>query len=215
MLYPVFLNVKGKKCLVIGAGRVALRKIITLLKAEANITVIAENSCKLFNRIEKYVSFQKKKFEDEDITKEYFIVIGATNSKEVNERIYKKACELNIPCNIVDQPQFCTFIVPSVVRKGKITIAISTEGTSPRFTRYVKGKISEAINPMYEELLLYLGELREKVKRELPNSKVRSKFWEKLFTEDPIEKIKEIGEKRFKEEIESLLLNFHSEGAKR
>lgn len=210
--YPVFLNVKGKRCLVIGAGRVALRKIVALLKAGANITVIAENKCELFKRIEKYVSFQKKTFEPEDITKEYFLVIGATNKKDVNETIYKRATELNILCNIVDQPELCSFIVPSVVRKGKISVAISTEGTSPRFTKYLKSKISETLEPIYEEFLVYIGELREKVKKELVDPKKRSMFWEKVFSEDPVKRIKEKGWDNFKKETVSLLLELQQRG---
>ncbi|MCX8069022.1 MAG: bifunctional precorrin-2 dehydrogenase/sirohydrochlorin ferrochelatase, partial [Thermodesulfovibrionales bacterium] len=137
--YPVFLNISGKDCLVIGGGKIAERKMLSLLKAEAKITVISETlTKKLKNEFEKgNIRFIQKSFDIEDI-KTAFLVIAATSDNETNKLI-----ALNSPflVNVVDNPTLSNFIVPSVVSKKPLTIAISTEGSSPSFASVIKKDI--------------------------------------------------------------------------
>src|SRR4030065_1234034 len=127
--YPAFLNLKGKKTVVIGGGKIAERKILVLLKTGANITVISPEITKRIAREKlrgslKHIPRQYRKGD----VKKTFLVIAATDSEEINKKVSEEA-----PClvNVVDTPSLCNFIVPSVIQRGLLTIAISTGGVSP------------------------------------------------------------------------------------
>jgi siroheme synthase-like protein len=202
------LDLRGKECLVVGGGRVAVRKVIGLLRAEASVTVVALSFNKHFRRLASHLTMVERLFSVHDITSAFALVIGATNSSEVNRAISERAAALNIPCNIVDCPELCSFIVPAVVRRGDITIALSTGGNSPRLSRHIKGRIAETLGPEYAQLASYMKEVRTRIRAIFTESHIRSTFWENLFDVDPAEYIHQHGWPEFRKRTEQLIDEF-------
>lgn len=206
--YPVMLELQGKPCLVVGGGRVAVRKVISLLRAGASVTVISPHFNKHFDRIKSRITLIERAFTSKDITKDITLVIGATNSNDINRLISQCAAACSIPCNIVDCAELSSFIVPAVVRKGKITIAVSSSGTSPRFSRYIKSRLIQMIGSEYSDVAEYLTEVRKRSQAEIQKSSVRFTFWEHLFETDPVKYIEQNGWSSFRNYVESLLIAY-------
>lgn len=206
--YPVMLDLRGKECLVVGGGRIAMHKVISLLRAEASVTVVAIEFDKHFFRLKSLINMVERPFSEQDIKPAISLVIGATNSSQINKSISERASALNIPCNIVDCPERCSFIVPAVVRRGDITIAISTGGASPRLSRHIKSHVAKTIGSDYTRLASYLAEIRKTVRMIISEQHVRSEFWESLFTHDPIEYINAHGWPEFRKYTERLIDDF-------
>ena len=143
--YPVFLDLHGKRCLIIGGGNLAESKIAKLLDAGAKITVDSP-------KINAGIKTALKQGNLEWLEREYqtgdlagaFLGIAATNLRAVNQRIFQEAEELGILLNVVDEPSQCTFIAPSIVNRGPVTVAISTGGASPALARKLRECLSES-----------------------------------------------------------------------
>lgn len=153
--YPAFLNLKGKYCVVIGGGRIAERKIRALLRAGASVTVISPVITKNIKSLvqKNKVKLLQRNYRKGDL-KKAFLTIAATSSKELHAKI---AREFKGLLNVVDEPELCNFIVPSVVKRGPLTIAISTSGASPAMAKTIRKEI-ESLYP--EEIGLYINELK-------------------------------------------------------
>ncbi len=161
--FPIFLNLKDKNCLVVGAGGVGVRKIKGLLRASPHkLTIVDPNIEKtLLGEILPHprLEIKKREFIEQDLENQ-FLVIASSNNEVLNKKISELCHKKNILCNIVDKPKMCSFIVPSIVEKGEITVAISTSGKSPAMARLLKNKISESIGKEEEILTNLLGLLR-------------------------------------------------------
>jgi siroheme synthase-like protein len=108
---------------------------------------------------------------------------------------------LNIPCNVVDQPDLCSFIVPAIIRRGDVSIAISTNAASPRFSKYVKKKIGDAVPLEYGEIAAFMAEIRLLLKKRCQDQRRRFAIWEMIFEEDPQEFISRNGFDAYKNEM--------------
>lgn len=206
--YPVFLDLSEKRCLVVGGGKVAVRKVIALLRADAKVTVVATACCSRLRWLKRLITLHERPFTENDIAHGYMLVIGATNNPEVNRAISRRTAELTIPCNIVDQTNLCSFIVPAQVRRGPITVAVATGGVSPRLSRYLKTIIAHAVEPLHGDLAEYLGTIRLRLWSVLPEITFRSAFWDALFTVDPVEQIRTEGWNALKGRTEKLIASF-------
>lgn len=162
--YPVFLNLKNKLCVVIGGGKVAERKVISLLKAGAKVKIISPEVTETLKKLiqTRDIQWEKRPYQEEDL-KEAFLVIAATSSPEVQVRVFQEAEEKGIPCNVVDKPELCSFIVPSVVQRGDLLIAISTGGASPAVARRIREKLESLFGEEYTIYLRLMRKIREKV----------------------------------------------------
>lgn len=208
MMYPVFLDLKGRKCLVVGGGKVALRKVVSLLRSNAVITVVSVEYTRHFNKIAHKITMIKRPFQDDDLVPGLTLVIGATNVMEVNRRISALAQRYTIPCNIVDQTALCSFVVPAVVRRGPVAIAISTGGAAPRLAKYCKKIAVDAFSSDIPQIATYLAEVRVRLFKVVPGGKDRAAFWEELFAVDPLEIIHTQGWNAYVERAEKLITNF-------
>ncbi len=206
--YPVMIDLRGKDCLVVGGGRVALRKVTGLLRAEASVTVVAFDFNPHFALLAKRITMIKNSFSENIIQKKYALIIGATDKSSINMAISRKAAELGIPCNIVDQPELCSFIVPAVVNRGNITIAVSTNATSPLLSRYIKRKIADTIGTEYIQLASYMAEIRAHIRSLLSDPQYRCQFWKELFDVDPMEFIQQFGWEEFCARTDRLIDKF-------
>ena len=206
--YPVMLDLSGKDCLVVGGGRVALRKVTGLLRADALVTVVASHFNLHFSLLAKRITMVTRSFSETDIQKKYSLIIGATDTPAINTAISRKAAILGIPCNIVDQPELCSFIVPAIVNRGNITIAVSTNAASPRLSRYIKKKIADIIGTEYTQLASYMAEIRIHVRSLLSDPQHRCLFWKELFDIDPMEFIQQYGWEKFCARTDQLINKF-------
>ncbi len=162
--YPVFLNLKNKLCVVIGGGKVAERKVLSLLKAGAKVKIVSPEVTETLKKLiqTQDIQWEKRPYQEEDL-KGAFLVIAATNSPEAQAKVFKEAEEKGIPCNVVDKPEFCSFIVPSVVQRGDLIIAISTGGASPAVARRIREKLESLFGEEYTIYLRLMRKIREKV----------------------------------------------------
>lgn len=165
--YPIFLRLKDKLCVVVGGGVVAERKVLGLLTAGAKVKVISPELTEKLKNLndEGKITWISREYQRGDL-QGAFLVISATNNPKVQEEVYQEAGERGIPCNVVDNPKLCSFIVPSVIRRGDLTIAISTSGISPAVARRLREQL-ELIFP--EEFSIYLN-LMKIIREEILNS---------------------------------------------
>jgi siroheme synthase-like protein len=174
--FPFFEIIDGKTFLVVGGGEVARGKVERLRAFTDNIIVIAKETDITD------VKILQKEFEDSDILLGDY-VIGATDYTALNERIYKLCKEKNIPVNIVDNPELCTFIFPSLIKKGDLTVAIATSGKSPALSRYFRQEIESIIPNNIEDILDEMSELRNELKAKVPNQSQRAKILKNRLSE--------------------------------
>lgn len=207
--YPVMLDLRDRKCLIVGGGTIALRKVVGLLRTEARVFVISPEFTNNFKRFKEKIVMVHKTFETQDITPDYAVVIAATNIEKVNHQVFERARELNIPCNVVDQPDHCSFIVPAVVRRGNISVAISTNAASPRFSKFIKKKIGETITLEYATIAELMSEVRLFLKKNCHDQGKRFAIWERIFEQDPVGQLQKIGidsyRKNIFQEIENMI----------
>lgn len=185
--YPVFLNLTGKRCLVVGGGRVAERKCLSLVKAGAKVTVVSPNlTARLILYNEKgLIKYIARSYRSSDI-KSAFIVIAATSSAETNERVFidahtsqdKPSTEKLL--NIADRPALSSFILPSVVKRGLLTIAISTGGASPAIAKTIRRELQGLYGPEFSRYLSRVKKAREKALEEIADKKERARFLKRL-----------------------------------
>ncbi len=162
--YPIFLNLSYKKALVVGGGLVAQRKVETLLEHGASTSVVSQ---KLTVRLKELAEEKKIQYLGPEFSEEYlddmFLVIAATDDQELNHRVSLCAQERGLLVNAVDQPEDCNFIVPSIVRRGDLQVAISTSGKSPALARKLRQELEVQFGEEYEKLLSLMGSIREVV----------------------------------------------------
>ncbi len=163
-LFPLFLKLSARSCLVVGAGAVAESKIASLLEASARVRVVAPEATPQVRSWAQSntVEWRQRAFEPGDLDG-MFLVVAATSSVELHERIFAEATRRGVLCNIVDVPTLCDFYYPSVVQRGPLQIAISTSGLSPALAQRLRKQLEEQFGPEYEEWLMQLGKAREKL----------------------------------------------------
>ncbi len=187
---PIFIDIKHQPCLVVGGGDVAYRKINLLLKADAAVTCVAKECCEEIRKLakSKKIKYIKKAFIKSDINAQ-MLIISATDNVNLNARVSALAKEVNIPVNVVDSPALCSFVMPSIVDRSPIIIAVSSAGKAPVLARLVRAKLESSIPHAYGKLAELAGDFRDKVKQKLNNIESRRHFWEKIFSGIVAEKV--------------------------
>jgi len=173
---PLFLQVENRPCLVVGGGKVALRKVHPLLEAGAGVTVISPRITPELARLAEAgrVSVMRRAYRFGDM-RGYHLVYAATDDGELQRRLFEEARQLNILINVSDAPEFCSFIVPSVVRRGRLQVAISTAGASPATARILRDRLERWLGDEYEVLLEVMAAAREWLKRHEPDPDARAR----------------------------------------
>lgn len=192
--YPIMVDVENKPCLIIGGGKVAYRKAMELLKYKARIMIIAKEVSNEIVRLidENRIVFLGKEYDSAFLDKVFF-VIAATNDKEANNKILKQCNEKNILVSSVDNSKESSFIQPSKMKNGDITIAVSTGGKSPILSKIIRNKVENIIDDSYGEYLEILGEFRKKALAEIYDEEKRKEFFFKVTKEEYLNVIKELG----------------------
>ncbi len=178
---PIFTNIQNQPCLVVGGGEVAARKVSLLLKAGANVSVVSPQLGRELAEMAEAgkITHIARDFEDGDIETPV-LVIAATDNKAVNERVSQLAKERRIQVNVVDNPALCSFIMPSIVDRSPVQIAISTGGASPVLARMIRTKLEGCIPAAYGRLGALVAKFREKVKARFKDVDQRRAFWESV-----------------------------------
>lgn len=203
--YPIFMNLQNQRVLVVGGGTVAWRKVQTLLEHEAIVQVV---SPRVIPELEHMIDEHRclwvpKEYSSKDM-QDVILVFACTEKDEVNTQVTVDAQALHIPINVVDDPEKCTFIVPSIMERGDLSIAVSTGGNSPIVARQIRAELEEIYGEEMAEYLAMLGRWRPRVKQGMEPVKRRA-FWDrvtdgevrKLILDGRIQEAEEVMEKCF------------------
>jgi len=179
--YPIHLDIQNKNCLVVGGGGVGTRKVETLLKCGANVTVVSPAiSQRLRNLAESArLTLKPRPYRSADL-EGMFLVIGASDDETLNRQISSDADRRNTLCNIADQPEKCNFILPSIVRRDDLVITISTSGRSPALAKKLRKKLERRFGPEYGDFLKLMGAIRSKLLSQAHEPEVHKPLFEQL-----------------------------------
>ena len=176
---PLFFKLTGQPCLIVGGGEVAARKTETLRQAGGLVTVVSPRLTETLAdlSVQYKIEWKQKHFAPEDLDG-FKLVIGATSDRLVNELVFLAAQARNIPVNVVDCPELCSFIFPAIIDRSPIVAAISSGGASPVLARLLRVKLEALIPPEYGSLARLADRFRQQVKRAIVNTESRRRFWE-------------------------------------
>jgi len=168
--YPIYLELSGRRVVIIGAGAVAVRKAQALLAAGARLVIVAEHVNDMLTAL---CQGTNAKLIKSRYSKDYLVgamlAIAATNNRQLNKQIYKDCQELEILCNVVDEPQLCDFFVPAVVKRGDLQIAVDTEGKCPAYAGHLRKKLERTFTDKHGEFLAELETLRKHIIKVVPD----------------------------------------------
>ncbi len=207
--YTACLKVIDKPVLVAGGGEVARRKVASLSDCGARVTV---TSPKLDSVLE-YMAFQKeiiwkeRNFEPADIDDDMFLVIAATDDRETNKFIAKLCKSKDILCNVVDAPEECTFIVPSSIERGPLSISVSTSGISPTLAASIRQELEMAYGEEYGTFLELVGTLRSLVIESFPSPHTRQRIFDRMIASRAISFIQEGQDALARKELEDIIFD--------
>ena len=178
---PLFFKLNGKTCLVIGGGAVAVRKANLLRRAQGNVFVVAEKFSPLMKTFiqNEACGSRERAFEDSDLDNVQ-LVIAATNDSALNARVSKLAHERQLPVNVVDNPALCSFILPAIVDRSPVVVAVSSGGQSPVLARLLRARLETLIPSAYGRLAVLMGRYRDAVKSDIAAPNKRRGFWESV-----------------------------------
>jgi siroheme synthase-like protein len=178
--YPLFADLRGRRCLVVGAGAVGLEKAHGLVECGASVTIVAPEADPGIGRLA--VRWLPRAYESGDLDG-CFLVCAATSDRDVNRRVFSDAEERRILCNVADDPELCSFILPAVHRREPIAIAVSTGGASPALAQRIRDEVAERYGAEHAELARRLAALRPWAKEHLPTYEERRDFFRELVEE--------------------------------
>ena len=179
--YPIFADLSGRRCVVVGGGMVAQRKVTTLLRFGAKVTVVSPIATRRLRRYAKEgaIRYVPRRFKACDVEGAW-LVYAATDDEAINRLVDQTARRLRIFTNVVDQPAQCSFIAPAIMKRGELVIAISTGGASPTVAKRLRREFERTIGAEYAELLRLLSSLRGVAKRKLPSYDDRKRYFDRL-----------------------------------
>lgn len=183
--YPVNLDIRGRRCLVVGGGGVGSRKVTGLLSCGACVTLVSPViSESVRQQVEAgSVEWRDRDYQTADLDG-MFLVIGATDKPDLNRRIHSDALARNMLCNIADRPEVCNFILPAVIRRGDLVIAVSTSGQSPAFARKLRKDLETRFGPEYADFLNLMGTIRKRLLKEEHAPEAHKPLFEALINQD-------------------------------
>lgn len=211
--YPVYIQLRDQPCVVIGGGKIAEGKVDGLLAVESKVTVISPVlTPHLRDLVEtEQISYLARSYRPGDLTGA-FLVICATDQAEINHQVWQEAIANRQLVNVVDDTPRCNFIAPSILRKGDLSIAISTSGKAPALAVRLKERFQRELGPEYERFLELAGELREPLARHIPDFDKRKALWYELVDSEILDVLAR-GDEAAAKEIISNVVGFEFEPA--
>ncbi|MBN2138547.1 MAG: bifunctional precorrin-2 dehydrogenase/sirohydrochlorin ferrochelatase [Sedimentisphaerales bacterium] len=209
--YPIFIELGGRRVVVIGGGSVAVRKVQALLSAEARVVVVAKH---IGDMMAALCTGTDVELVESGYSKSYLtnavLVIAATNNNNLNKKIYKDCQELDILCNVVDVPELCDFFVPAVVRRGALQIAVSTDGYSPAYAGHLRKKLESVITEEHGHFLDQLNALRKRVIDQVAAPADRKTVFGRLVDDTSFEYFEKNGPAAWRDHAEKIILEHKS-----
>jgi siroheme synthase-like protein len=198
--YPILLNIQGRKCLVVGGGKVALRKVKALLEHGADVEIVSPVFCPELNQLAADGAIQaiQRDYNSEDL-QHAFIAIAATDDAKTNEHMASEARRRGILTNVVDDPKNSDFIVPSYFERGNIIVAVSTSGRSPALARKIRSQLEMDFKAEYVQLAIVTEEVRSKLKQQ--GFTVSSDAWQQVLSLNSIIELLRQGKNQEAEEL--------------
>jgi len=202
--YPIFLDIKGRDCLVVGGGKVGTRKVEMLLACGASVTVVSIDTTNTLKCLaeDRRITLVKRAYRSSDLDNR-FLIIGATNDEELNQQLSMDAGNHNLLYNIADRPAACNFILPAIVAQGDLVLAISTCGKSPAFAKKLRKDLEKQFGKAYAIFLELMGAIRTRLLLEEHAPEQHKPLFQKIIYSDIISWI----ENRQHEEIDRLLFD--------
>jgi siroheme synthase-like protein len=209
--YPIFLNIQGKNCVVIGGGNVALRKVKGLLECGAKVTLISPKPHPEIVKLSKRraIHLIQRDYEKEDL-EDAVIAFACTDVKKVNRKVAADAKKAGVLVNVADDPRSSDFITPSFFQRGNLTIAVSTAGMSPALARKIRMKLEKSFGKEYASLLSIIGDVRSAMKKK--GIILGAEAWQKVLDLDSLIRLLQTGQR---EKVKTYLigkLNTHQPG---
>jgi len=204
--YIVALDLKNKPVLVVGGGNVAERKVKSLLKVGAEVTIVSpELTPELEELVSKdLVSCEYRNYQTEDV-KDKFLVVGATNLPSVNKKVAEDGLAKNLLVNIIDQPELSNFNVTAVVKRGPLCLSVSTNGKSPALSRKIRKDLGEEFGSEYDLFLELMGEIRREVIERVKQERDRKEIFRNLVYSEVIDHLQNEDYQQAEEVINNLL----------
>lgn len=211
--YPVYIQLRNQPCVVIGGGKIAEGKVEGLLAVEAQVTIISPELTPRLQALsnQKQITYIPRAYQPGDLAGA-FLVICATDQADINHQVWQEASANRQLVNVVDDTPRCNFIAPSILRKGDLTIAISTSGKAPALAVRLKERLQREIGPEYERFLELAGELREPLAKHIPDFETRKALWYELVDSDILDVLAR-GDEDSAKEIISQVVGFEFEPA--
>ena len=212
MFYPVYLNLKARRVLVIGGGEVAERKIESLLESGASVLVVSPAVTPAIASLseQKKIEIRYRSYIPGDCSGAS-LVFSATGDPEVSRAVYQEATALGVFINTADQPDRCSFIMPAVVRRGDIGVAISTNGTSPALASRLRQKISELIGPEYARLSELLSRIRPEIRSKVHTEEQRKDLHYRIIDSEIVSLLKQDDRARAEQRLKEIIEDFMCE----
>ena len=182
VFFPLFIDLYDQPCLVVGGGDVAQRKVVQLLRSRAKVTIISPEIIPALHELlnSNQIVWIKRKYRPPEASS-YRLVIATTNDETCNKQVFSDCRNNNVPVNVVDQPDLCTFIFPSVVRRDMLTLAISSGGKAPFFTKVLRKKFEAFISEIYQlEKPELLVKFRDFIRSRTDDFSIKLKAYERL-----------------------------------
>ena len=204
--YPIFLELGGRRVVVVGGGAVALRKARTLLEAGARLVVVAEEPGDALIALctQHGAELVRSKYAKQYIA-EAVLVVAATNDAKVNEQVYRDCQALEILCNVVDDPQHCDFFVPAVVKRGDLQIAIGTEGNCPAYAGHLRQKLETLFTEEHGRFVAELERVRREIIDAVPASTDRKALLGELVDDESFDYFRAHGPIAWRERAEAIV----------
>ncbi len=188
-LYPMMVDLRGKRCLVVGGGTVAERKVALLLECGADVEVVSPATTARLGALAASgaMRVRRRPVRPSDLS-DAFLVVVATNDPQVNREVAERVRTTGGLVNVADDPEACSFLVPSVLRRGDLTIAISTGGGSPALAKKLRQRLEQTIGPEYEAYLAALRLLRDRARRAIADPQLRRAVHQRAVESDLFER---------------------------
>jgi len=190
--YPIYLDIEDRDVLIIGGGNVCARKAETMMKYGARVTIVSPECTEEIEQwaAQNVLAIRRKTYEEADL-EGASIVIASTDDPCINARVARDCRRRKIPVNVVDVTHLCEFIVPAIVERGSIQIAVSTGGKSPALARTLKEDLQKFVGPEYDEVNRLLGTLRPTAKKTLPTDADRKRFFDGIIARGILDMLRE------------------------
>jgi len=190
-LFPIFLKLDGKRCLVVGGTALLEAKVQSLLSRGAEVKLVADYVTDEIRRLaeEGRIRWEKRSFRTTDLDR-MTLVVAADRDQAVNRSVFAESEARNLPCNVVDQPALCNFYYPAVVERGQLQIAISTGGLSPSLASRIRAELEQQFGPEYGEWVDALGRARERILTSLTPSERRTRILKRIASKNALEQFR-------------------------